>query len=260
MNPFAEKYKTLSVAQLLEITDTPENYQPAAVTAAEDELLARNLTLAEMTEARAENELAANERAARSDRKRAVEHRLMNAAAAVIDTISPVQKTPASEHKVILLISIVFALFGLYHFYNCFEIIRLAIVYGYHKVFLSAALPGLFEGIFLCGAAWMFWKRMKWGWILLAVYLFFAPFGALFALIAAFFRNMTLFGDGMQLWREYAQSALFGVLFFGVCIWFLYRRSIRRLYGIDKISGILTASAGVLLALLAFALIAARAY
>lgn len=42
-NPFADLYKTYSNAQLLEILDMAEHYQPEAVQVAEDELKSRNL-------------------------------------------------------------------------------------------------------------------------------------------------------------------------------------------------------------------------
>jgi len=259
MNPFAEKYKTLSNAQLLEIIDTADNYQPVAVTAAEDELLVRNLSIADMAAARAENEIAANDKAAKMERKKALEDKLINAAGVVMDTISPVQKTPASASKVILLISLVCTLLGLVRFYSIYGIMRYAFSDDYHKIW-TAALPGLFEGVFLCGTAYMFWKRMKWGWIFLAVYLFFAPVGALIVLIAMFLRDIMRLSDDLHLWREYARSTIFEMLFYGTCIWFLYRSSIRALYRVDKTFGIITAAAGVFLALLVFALIAARAY
>ena len=54
MNPFAEKYKSFTNAQLLEIIDTPDNYRQLAVEAAEDELLARDISLAEIAGMRIE--------------------------------------------------------------------------------------------------------------------------------------------------------------------------------------------------------------
>src|ERR1700723_3265365 len=123
MNSFAEKYKTLSTAQLLEIIDTPENYQPLAITAAEDELLTRNLSIAEIAEARAENGARNAEKEARSEKKKAFEDKIINAAGSVIDTISPVQKTPASANRVILLISLFFGISGLLLLYQCAKLL-----------------------------------------------------------------------------------------------------------------------------------------
>jgi hypothetical protein len=248
-NPFAEKYKTLSTAQLLEIIDTPENYQPLAITAAEDELLDRNPYVAEMTEARAENGARNAEKEAKSEKKKSFEDKIINVAGSVIETISPVQKTPSSLNRVILLISIVFALLGLFRLYTFYDESRYLLADNYRMV-LNITLPALFEGIYLLGTAFMFWKKMKWGWIFLVVYLFFAPVGAFIMFAIELWRSHFPFSASAGLMQEYTRSALFGGLFFGSCIWFAYKRSVKEVYKIDKYLGILAASAGAFLALL----------
>jgi hypothetical protein len=249
MNPFNEKYKTLSITQLLEVIDTPDNYQPAAISAAEDELIARNVSIAEMVEARAENGIRNAEKAAKSEKIKAFEDMVVNAASSVIETISPVQKTPASLTRVTLLISIVFALLGLFRLYTFYDESRYLFADNYRKV-LNFTLPALFEALYLLGTAFLFWKRKKWGWIFLVIYLFFAPVGAFILFVVELWRSFFPFSASAGLMREYTRSALFGGLFYGCCIWFVYKRNVREVYKIDKYLGILAASAGALLALL----------
>jgi hypothetical protein len=256
MNPFAEKYKTLSIAQLLEIIDTPENYQPLAIAAAEDELLARNVSIAEMTESRAENELRANEKDAKIERKRAFEDKLVNAANSAIETIHPVQKTPASANRVILLISIVFAIFGLVHLYR----FAYYIIGSWHMIYhmrVSLIFPYLFQGLFLAGTAFLFWKRMKWGWIFLGVYTNFSAAGAVIAIFISLWKDLLRPGMHYGFYASAIPSFLFTGLFYGCCTWFLYKFETREIYKIDKYLSIIVAAAGVFLGLLVFVLIAA---
>jgi hypothetical protein len=253
MTPFAEKYKTLSVAQLLEIIDTPGNYQPVAVTAAEDELLARNISIAEMAEARAENELRANEKEAKSERKKAFENKLVNAAGSVIDTINPVQKTPASLNRVILLISIVFGILGVVQVYYLVRYLPVVLNNSYH-ISISITMPYFFQGFYLLGTAFLFWKRMKWGWIFLGIYITYSALGAIFIMLVELWRSGILPGTPRRYYQDYAPSFLFNVLFYGCCIWFIYKSNVRELYKIDKPLAIITAAAGLFMALLVFVL------
>ncbi len=260
MNPFAEKYKTLSNSQLIDIIDTPENYQPTAITAAEDELLARNLSIADMTAARAENEIAANERAAKTERKKAFEDKLVNAAGKVVETISPVQKTPPSVNRVILLISIVFGVYGLLAVYHFADFLVDMWRISFH-VRVSIMMPYFFEGFYLLGMAFMFWKRMKWGWVFLVIYLSFSVTGAFVNIVTEVARReVVLPGHHVDFYTLSPVSMLFSLLFYACCTWYVYKPGIRELYRVDKYLGIITAAAGVFLALLVFALIAGRVY
>lgn|GEM_PF-5617313 len=256
MNPFAEKYKTLSNAQLVEIIDTPDNYQAAAVTAAEDELLARNISLEDMAEARAGNKVRTDETAAKAEKKKAFENKFVNAASLVIETISPVQKTPASVNRVILLLSIVFGIFGLvqiYHFAD-YEIRDLRL--NYHMP-ISMTLPSLVQGLYLVGTAFMFWKRMKWGWVFLGIYITYSAAGTITAVLVVLFRNTFVDGLHYDFYPYNAASFLFSGLFYGCCIWYIYRANMRALYTIDKPLSIITAATGAFLALLTIVLVAA---
>jgi hypothetical protein len=254
MNPFAEKYKTLSIGQLLEIIDTPDNYQPLAITAAEDELLARNFSIEEMSKARAENDLRANEKEAKTERKRAFENKLVDAASAVIETIHPVQKTPASVNRVILLISIVFGILGVVQVYFFVKYLPVVLHFSYH-IPISMAMPYFFQGFYLLGTAFLFWKRMKWGWIFLAIYTTYSALGAIFLMLVELRRSGILPGTPHRYYPDYAPSFLFNLLFYGCCIWFIYKRDIRALYKIDKALAIIAAATGLFLMLLVFALI-----
>jgi hypothetical protein len=54
-NPFSEQYKKLSNPELLEILDSPDDYQSLAIEAAKLELANRNLLPEQINEAQAYN-------------------------------------------------------------------------------------------------------------------------------------------------------------------------------------------------------------
>ncbi|HZY35063.1 MAG TPA: hypothetical protein VFE53_00355 [Mucilaginibacter sp.] len=246
MNPFAEKYKTLSLAQLPDIIDTPENYEAPAISAAEDELLARNLSIEEMAEARAENELHANEKEAKAERKNAFENKLVNTANSMIDAIHPVQKPPASLNRVILLISIFFGISGLIDLYHCADYL---ISIWHYNMRVSLMIPYFLLGFYLTGTALLFWKKIKWGWIFLTVYITYSASGAVFGVLFELLRRGLILGARTDYFPGNYPSLLFIILFYGCCAWFISKSETREIYKIDKYLGLITAAAGIFLTL-----------
>ncbi|MEO6631391.1 MAG: hypothetical protein ABIN13_06700, partial [Mucilaginibacter sp.] len=102
MNQFTARYKTLSNADLLKIIDTPADYQPEAVEAANDELAARTLVDDELFAAREKNEALKQEQLLKSAKTKALQNKAQDIVYSITDTLNPIQSEKPSAPKAIL--------------------------------------------------------------------------------------------------------------------------------------------------------------
>jgi len=167
-NNFGEYYKTISNTELLNILDNPENFQLIAFEAAETEFQSRNLSEAEIAEARQTLVARDEQKQKEKERIRTVENKIRHASHSFIDTINPVQSGIASTEKIIRFIVIIFSAIFLYQFFSGFQT---------HIFFIkdfSRNPPGsllyLFPKALLPVAILTFWKRKHIGWILLTAF------------------------------------------------------------------------------------------
>jgi hypothetical protein len=97
---------------------------------------------------------------------------------------------------------------------------------------------------------------MKWGWVFLGIYVTYSISGAIFISLVELWRSGVMPGTRHH-YIDYAPSYLTSLLFYGCCIWFIYKNNVRDVYMIDKYLGIITAATGAFLALLTIVLVAA---
>lgn len=89
MNQFAERYRTLSNADLLGIIENESGYLPEAIEAARKEMLLRNLSDQELEGAK--REVADAQR--RNEEGAVLDRKVRNIGRTLLDLINPIQKT-----------------------------------------------------------------------------------------------------------------------------------------------------------------------
>jgi hypothetical protein len=249
MNQFTEKYKTLSTAALLKIIDKPDDYQPLAVDAAKEELATRQLTAEELAIANAENEAELQEKQLKTEKRNAFENKVKDISATVIDAVHPIQRTPPTANRIINILSIVFGVLFLIEFFNQFSLIKFILTdkaakWGFEMIFYLLSI------FFIPVAAYMFWRRMKSGWVLFCVFFSYSALSAVILLC-------------MLLKHRHADPAidnlfptpspvtpLWNILFFGGCIWLVLKNEIREIYNIDKKTIYTSAGLGLLVTII----------
>jgi len=249
MNPFAEKYKTLSNADLLKIIDNPSDYQPFAVEAAESELNQRELTTSELEEANAENEAKKQHLREQIDRKVAFETKVKGIGFSIADTINPIQKTPPSANRIIAILSIGFGVLFLYEIFNQLEYLEFILTDKFVSWDLKILLY-LLNLIVLPLAVFLFWRRKKSGWVFFSILFTFSLLAALYSLTLLLKLNRVDNRVNDLLPVASPASILWNVLFFAGCLWLIYKNDIRVIYAIDKRAIIISTLIGIVLTVL----------
>lgn len=246
MNAFAERYKSLSTAELLKVIDCPSDYQPAAVDAAESELNQRKLTSLELEQAKVENQVQKKEKQQRTDKNIAVEKKIKDLGFSIADIINPIQTTPPSANRIITILSVVFSALFLYQIFNQFGFIRFLLTNKNAKWGLDMAF--YFLPLFLLPSAiFLFWKRRKLGWMLFNIFFTFSALGAAALFISAVKLNRTDDLIDNILPTPSPVSMLWNLIFFGGCLWVIYKNDIRMIYSVDKRAITISTIVGIIL-------------
>lgn len=250
MNQFAARYKKLSNADLLKIIDTPADYQPEAIEVANDELIARQLTDAELLAAREENETLRQEALLKSARTKLWENKAQDLAHTISDTLNPIQTEKPSAPKAILWISILMILLTLYQLYSQFGLLKYMFTYGSGK-WSFAMIMYFFRPLIIAPiAAILFALREKYGWVLLVGYFAYLAFNTL-ALFYFAFKHPVRPGDPFSgLLPSVTVDSLIGwAVFNGGCLYFIFKKEVREIYNIGTKNIVIAAGFGVLLTL-----------
>lgn len=180
-NNFGEYYKTLSDAELLNVLDNSCDYQPSAVEAAKKELLGRQLSETEITEAREILKVNYIRKEKRRQRIREIEGKMRSTGSSLIETINPIQSGIPSTERKIRLIVIVFGGIFLYSFFKDFDM---------HVYFIEdiprypfTSMLYLLSIIILPISLFPFWKKLSVGWIFFAIYLTFSTVVTIWTLV-----------------------------------------------------------------------------
>lgn len=226
-NNFAAYYKTISNAELLSILDKPENYQPIAIEAAEQELANRQLSETEIAAAREELNAVLLLEAEQKEKRKAFEEKFRNTGNELIDTISLVQPGSPSAERMLRFLVIVFGIMFLYR-----------VKQDWNELwYFSDSLPAYDETaiyflpllIFLAGII-LFWLRRSMGWSLLVIYLLVSTATVLFMLVKSLETNFSENGaiDNFSYFPS-PYVLLTQLLFWGGSLWALCSKGIRQL-------------------------------
>ena len=250
INPFAEKYKTLSNARLLEITNNPQNYQPLALNAAEAELEGRGFSDAELADAEAELKAEAGEEKVRAEKKEQINKYLKNTVLAIAGSFRPWQPTSTRQGQFILCVCIVQAVIGLKLLWDGVT----GVIFASHipqSWPMGISVLTLFFGFFALSAVYLFLRGKTIGWILLSAFMVFFNIVSLTSIVFIIIRALrySFIGGGILVssWLIMSEAVLCTF-----CTWIVYKKWMRELYEIDRFWQVSTACIGFLLALALF--------
>lgn len=234
MNQFVERYKTSKNSDLLKIIESPNDYQPLAVEAAKNEITIRRLSDQELNAAKKELEILHQEKEQQTEKKKQIENKVKKFGFSLADTFNPIQQSAPTADKLIKLITIVFGGLTIYQFYKEFGMFQFMFIYGGGQWDFSMVLYFL-PLIILPVVTFLFWKRKKIGWTLLAIFLTYSAVSA----ISLFFLTLNLQPSGIAVLDNLRPSTsptthLFTLAFFGGTLWVICKNNIREIYGINK--------------------------
>lgn len=239
---FTEKFKTYTNTELLRIIDNPDDYQPNAVETAQAIFSDRQLTEEEIKIAKDELEVERQEKLKKEEKKRAVEDKFKNISKSILDNVNPIQSETPTTEKTITIISLLFGGLFLFQLYKEFGMI------SYMFTDLSEdwdSIIGLyfFPLVVAPTAIILFYKKNKFGWLLLTIYLTYSAISAFGLFILTI--NMEPLGIAAldSLFPQTSPIPHFlTFLFFAGTIWVISRENLRTVYSISKQTMILTIS------------------
>ena len=232
-NDFIDYYKKLSHAELLQILESPDDYQPQALEAVKNELAVRNLSEQDFNEAReqilAEKQLKEKQR----EPAKAIQATIKSAGFTLLDTLNPVQEGIPSSEKIIRLIVIVLGGLFLYELASDYKLISETIkdIPAYPLFSIIGLLPYFLFPLALI----TFWKKKQVGWVLLNVYLVLSAVMAGWILTEAIIWNMSKHNGFDNYFAPLPPTTAIIQFFF--MIGFLYaicRKIIRAIYNISE--------------------------
>lgn len=253
MNQFSERYKTFSNSDLLRVIENKSDYQPEAAEAALFEFNQRNLSEQDLTNAKYELEAVLQEKEKSNQKRADVEQRVKNIGTLIFKTINPIQKSAPTTRKLIILITIVFAMLTLFKWVTQFELFIMMLTdtsTGWDFSVFEFMLPLVFLPI----ATILFGFRKKIGWILMAIYLTYSTISAFGLIIMTW--NMEPLGNSAldHIFSQPSMASLILItLFFGSTLWILNRKRIMEQYHINRITSIITMGIVALLTILLIA-------
>lgn len=234
MTEFTERYKSLSNIELLKILEEQENYQKIAVETAKDELQNRKLSDQELEQAKSEILKQQLEKKKKTEKNTEREGKLKNYGKTFIETISPIQNGIQTPERIIRLITIVFGGISIYRLFKEFGMLRYIFTDSNSGWDLSL-VEYFFPLIILPIATYLFWKRKKTGWILLAIFLTYSAMSSLVMFFMNLGRQPSGFANLDALFPTVSPlTYLVTLVFFCGGLWAISKKEIRDIYDLNK--------------------------
>ncbi len=167
------------------------------------------------------------------ENNKGIEKRLKKVGIIFVKTINPIQKGMQSSEKTIRLISLIFGAISIYGLITKYLQIYFIFTIGGGWDFSVVRI--LYPLIVLPVAVYLFWKRRKIGWILLAIYLIYSTMDSVIIFFLSLKMQAGMYSnpaDLLQTISPYTQLILF--VFFGSSLWTISKNNIRELYDIKK--------------------------
>jgi hypothetical protein len=247
MNQFAERYKTFTNAQLIRIIDNQIEYQQLAIEAAENELAQRQLTDEELDILKTQNETQERENQIQKDKKEAFENKVKDITVSITDTLNPIRTASLSTNQVINRISIAFGLLFLFQAFTQIGLIVFIFTNSQSK-WDFGVVAYLLPILVLPVATLLFWRRKKYGWILLFIFLIYS----VLTTIVSFILDFRSQHSGVEVIDNLfpvtsPATYLMRIFLFGACLWLICKNNIREVYSINKQTILITAGIGIAL-------------
>lgn len=232
MNPFTERYKSLSNSELVEIVDNSPDYQDEAVDAAKMELANRKLSLKELNEAREELEIQNERSNATAEKIREVETKVLDYRDGLWEKAKSYWKSADLVKRQILIITLLFGCISVYYFVVNYPILQMIFTDFWIDLSVLLFLAPLF---ILPVAVVLFWLKKGLGWILLTAYLTFKCVLTIGMFIITL-NYEPLEADLIDSFFTQPSASVYilPILFYGVMIWITGKRGLRDYFGIDR--------------------------
>jgi hypothetical protein len=233
-NNFTELYKTWTTDKLLDIIDSPSDYQPLAVETAQRELDRRQLSMEQLVAAKAIQAERQREKSNKQQRIKAVEDKIKSVGSLVADTFNPIQSETPTTDKYIKLISLFLGGLFLYDVYLEFGLMKFMFTEATAHWDLGTMLIFL-PWIILPTASILLWYRKKHGWTLATLFFSNTAAGAIQSFIHELNRKPTGIPALDTLFPTTSPIVYIGafLLFEGVTL-AMTKENIREAYDIDK--------------------------
>jgi len=228
-NPFANHYKTITITELLEIIENPDNYQPVAVEAAKKEMQNRSPSETEMADAKEYFILEELQK----EKRRAFEMKSKTLAINFVEGINSIHLSLPAIDKQIHIVSAGYALAFIFNF--------ISDIRYFPSFFMDMGrwpLPSIlfFEGhLILLLAVFFFWQKTAIGWQLLMFYVIntlCARIWLTYTMLSVKpyynFLNQKIFPNPAL------HTLIFQLLILGGTIYFLCKPDIREIYKIGN--------------------------
>ena len=224
-NIFSVAYKRLNNAQLIEIIENPQNYQPMAIEAAELEITTRQLNSQNVEEIKAELKSKKLEEQRLQNKSAERKKEFKTKAFQVLEYVDPlVKKTSNKSIIIITFILLVIALFSIISVYSTFK-----------YMFLMDEGVGFFsldiiEAIYLPITIFLFWKKKFIGFGMLFFWLCFRIIST--SIYAYYiFQIPEINGPMADLIKlPNLSTSITQIVFYGGLLYFINKPSIKSLY------------------------------
>lgn len=233
-NNFKILYRDWANDMLLDIVESPNDYQPLAVEAAQFELDRRHLTPEQFAEAKLQQEVRRTNKDQKQQRLKEIEKRVISTGTSISDMLNPVQKSTPTTDKIIKFILLFIGVTFLYQLYKEFDMIKYMFtdtgakwdfsMVVYFVPLLALPIVGVLFGL-----------RKRIGWTLTAIYSSCTAAGV----IPIFIMELTREPLGIPAIDAIAPPVspvvyIWSFLAFAGLTWSLCRADVREAYQIDR--------------------------
>lgn len=233
-NPFVQRYKKTDSSQLLHIIDSPNDYQPLAVEAAQFVLESRQLTVEQLSDAKEKQNLILQNKINQQQKVLDIENKFKLFTKKIADKINPIQYEESTTNKLINYISFYIGTLFLYQLYNEFGFLKSYFTNEFNNSDFTIFFYFL-PFIFLPIGGILFWLKKKIGWILVVMYFTYSLLSNILMVIKGIIFYST---DVHILDKVFPTTSLiiFFILFviYSIIVWTLCKKDVRLIYNVDK--------------------------
>jgi len=230
INPFTEYYKTITNTELIIILDNPDKYQQEAVEAAKLEFNNRNLSEEQIAEARAPVIAQKEKKERQKEKLESIKQQAIDTGDILIDVLNPIRQDKPGTDKIILTISVVYGLLSLYTLISNWRIIP----YFIRDIpeFPMDSLLFFTPIVLVASGTLLFWRRMKFGWILMAILTSWTAVQSILHFAGSFPSESPGITNFFPRHSPVIHLATF--IFFGATVYVICKQQVREAYGIGK--------------------------
>lgn len=250
---FSDYYKTISDAELISILENKQDYQEAAIKAAEQELKNRQLSATRLEELKTDLAHAKSQTEEIKQRRTAVERKVKGKFSELLESLNPIHRELPGAEKVLRFIIVLWGLLTLYQMMNDYKLEFSAVKEFPFHPFVNSIV--LFPYIILPVSIFLLWKRKPSGWRLFLIYLTFQ----LSTEISMFYYALTWQPSGIE-WMDKLIKPSFPkivlrLLFVGGTLYAMCSKSMRDLFLIERKKMFITIGMTLTVSLLLFVIL-----